>query len=330
MRGDGPDELLVWYEGAGTNDRRFLATDERSSISAVTDSSGALLAINRYDEFGIPQSGNLGRFQYTGQAWLPELGMYQYKARIYSATLGRFLQTDPIGYAGGINLYAYVTNDPVNFTDPLGLNQFCFPIIIREAYATVDQNNDPVIVGAEYGQECTNIPDFDLGNFVPDEVVVVGRRIRDRARDVTRKIRSAFCAVPSFEFGGEGATFLGAGVRYGGGLAYNTASGELTWKGIFAGGAGLGGGGSFGFSLSTQTAMPGTYGNLDSRVALGYGLYGFDFTYNWATVTGGRNLGSQGASTNIGLAKGFGVGYVSVLETNITKVGHVANLGTIC
>jgi len=40
----------------------------------------------------------IGRFQYTGQAWLEDLGVYHYKARIYSPTLGRFLQTDPIGY----------------------------------------------------------------------------------------------------------------------------------------------------------------------------------------------------------------------------------------
>jgi RHS repeat-associated protein len=49
-------------------------------------------------------------------------GLYYYRARTYSPTWGRFLQPDPAGYPAGANLYAYVNNDPLNNTDPLGLD----------------------------------------------------------------------------------------------------------------------------------------------------------------------------------------------------------------
>lgn len=86
--GPGVDEPLVWYEGAGLADRRYLHADERGSIVAVTDGAGNALAVNSYDEFGIPAPGNLGRFQYTGQKWLPSVGLYDYELhRSYWAVL---------------------------------------------------------------------------------------------------------------------------------------------------------------------------------------------------------------------------------------------------
>jgi RHS repeat-associated protein len=128
--GPGTDEPLVWYEGS---DRRFLHADERGSIVSVTSSSGALLSINRYDEYGRTETTNTGnylsRFGYTGQRYFGGFGLYHYKNRMYDPRAGRFMQPDPIGYDGGMNLYPYVGGDPVNFIDPLGLDEG--PIVVH-------------------------------------------------------------------------------------------------------------------------------------------------------------------------------------------------------
>jgi RHS repeat-associated protein len=145
--GAGLDEHLVWYEGSGTSDRRWMVQDERGSVVAVSDGTGAVLSINSYDEYGQPASGNIGAFGYTGQMYLSAAGLYHYRMRAYSPALGRFLQTDPIGMAGGMNLYAYVGNDPINWLDPLGL---C---------TTVPR---PPMVDAGGGRDCYPIPPVNV------------------------------------------------------------------------------------------------------------------------------------------------------------------------
>ena len=88
------------------------------------------------DEYGVGPGSS--RFRYTGQYWLGD-DLHYFKARIYHARLGRFLQPDPIGYGDGMNMYAYVGGDPINRTDPSGLEDEPAP---EENVAYVDGHVD--------------------------------------------------------------------------------------------------------------------------------------------------------------------------------------------
>jgi RHS repeat-associated protein len=122
-----------WYAyGLGSNDvlnqtnvvagaRAALIPDIQGSVIASLDSSSGALSKIGYLPYG-KSAGVTAPFGYTAQRIDPETnGLYYYRARHYSPAWGRFWQTDPIGYGGGSNFYAYVGNDPLNLVDPFGL-----------------------------------------------------------------------------------------------------------------------------------------------------------------------------------------------------------------
>lgn len=111
---------------AGTDS--FFHTDRLGSTRYLTDASGANTQSSyRYDAFGriSAQAGAdltskkfAGEWDYQSDA----PGLQLLGQRYYDPFAGRFLSPDPIGYAGGLNLYDYCVGDPVNLIDPKGLS----------------------------------------------------------------------------------------------------------------------------------------------------------------------------------------------------------------
>ena len=109
------------------NSWKYYLTDGLGSTVSLTDDTGSTIAAYDYDDYGetsqIAGSTSVyNPFLYTGQEWDAELGMYNLRARHYAPSLGRFIARDPIGHAGGSNLYAYCGGDPIGCSDPSGLS----------------------------------------------------------------------------------------------------------------------------------------------------------------------------------------------------------------
>ena len=120
IRGNKLDEIFIRIAGAT---KTYFHHDRLGSIIATSNDSGVVQTRNVYSPFGETSSLSGTPFGFTGQRYDGEMGLYYYRARIYSPAIGRFLQPDPLGFdAGDLNLYGYVGNNPISFVDPLGLD----------------------------------------------------------------------------------------------------------------------------------------------------------------------------------------------------------------
>ncbi|MDI6451757.1 RHS repeat-associated core domain-containing protein [Anaerobaca lacustris] len=124
VHGPSIDEPICMIEAAGSYaGTYYYHYDTLGSVVALSDADGETVQVYEYDVYGQPGAADPGHpnpFAFTGRRFDPETGLYYYRARYYNPTIGRFLQTDPIGYADGMNWYAYCHNNSVNHTDPYG------------------------------------------------------------------------------------------------------------------------------------------------------------------------------------------------------------------
>ena len=128
--GPGIDDLLaVTVCSSGATNSFFAIKDRLGSVCALVDSSGAVVDSYTYDAWGNAQSavGNglsaIGnRYLFQGREFSFATGLYNFRARWYDPASGRWLSKDPIGLEGGLNLYAFCGNDPVNCVDPGGMD----------------------------------------------------------------------------------------------------------------------------------------------------------------------------------------------------------------
>lgn len=133
--GMGYVDSMVLRDDYLTQARHYAQQDANYNVMSLTDRSGTVQERYVYDPYGTVtyKTGTWGVRGSSAYGWVylhqggrldSATGLYYFQRRHYSAMLGRWLSTDPIGYADGMNLYQAYGSGPVTFVDPTGLEQW--------------------------------------------------------------------------------------------------------------------------------------------------------------------------------------------------------------
>jgi len=132
----------------GSNSGSYYYTrDHLGSVREMVDSAGAVRARYDYDIWGN-RSGNLiattpvdAEFGFTGHYYHTASGLYLAPFRAYDPLAGRWISRDPLGEAGGLNLYGYVNNSPANYVDPNGKSPLGIAAAVAVGGAVISQGS---------------------------------------------------------------------------------------------------------------------------------------------------------------------------------------------
>lgn len=118
LNGSGLDEKLRQTTASNAN---YFLQDHLGTTIALISSGGATVESIRYEAFGKNSDAIVSRYGFTGREHDATTGLLYYRARWHDPERGSFMSEDPIGFKAGLNLYAYVGNNPINDSDPSGL-----------------------------------------------------------------------------------------------------------------------------------------------------------------------------------------------------------------
>jgi len=131
---------LLSRRSGGTS--TFYTFDPQGSVAQRLDGAGNVLTSHVFDAHGVGQSSGTvsdpyGYCAQWGYYTDRETGLLLLTHRYYDPGTGRFLTRDPIGYDGGVNLYAYVGNSPLTRIDPAGHGPHIIGVLVVIGFVTV-------------------------------------------------------------------------------------------------------------------------------------------------------------------------------------------------
>jgi RHS repeat-associated protein len=188
------DEVLARYAGSGN---RTYLIDALGSVIAQANDTQAIENYYAYTPYGettalAPDGGN--PIQYTARE-NDGTGLYYYRARYYDPVLKRFISSDPIGLAGGLNTYAYVGGNPLSFTDPTGNYAYFWHGLIT--YSASSEAGNGVLISAFYAMDAM-AADFKTFNGYSSQAVensnMHGMRMPGQSEGDARKGNADFIA----------------------------------------------------------------------------------------------------------------------------------------
>jgi RHS repeat-associated protein len=168
----GVGALLMIQDG---NSQYFPAYDGNGNVTGLLDSEGETAAVYEYSPYGelLRCQGSYAKanpFRFSTKYWDEETGMVYYGLRYYSPQMGKFINRDPIGKNGGLNLYGFVRNNPINLVDVLGMDyiEVCHDVGYWDDGDYTDSWGETWQGHYQVRQECTEIwvpgiEDIDFG-----------------------------------------------------------------------------------------------------------------------------------------------------------------------